>query len=254
VVNVALGATTSRAALAEGFVEDDGARCGDVEGADAAGHGDAKQVVTGFADQVVEAGALAAEDQDAVAGEVELVIVGLAALIEADDPDVLPLEVFEGAHEVDDAGDAEVLGGTRAGFYGDGTYRRGAALGEDDAIDAGAVGYAEQSAEVLRIFYAVECKEQAAVTGWGGEQVFNGEEFLGPDEGDNSLMGRGFGDEGELVARLLEDADAGLAEGGDELVDAQIVALAGYQNVVKATPAGLESFFDRVHAVEDFHS
>ena len=54
------------AALAEGFVEDHGSGGGDVEGADAAGHGNAEQVVAGAADQVVEAGALAAEDEDAV--------------------------------------------------------------------------------------------------------------------------------------------------------------------------------------------
>ena len=88
----------------------------------------------------------------------------------------------------------------------------------------------------------------------GGEEVFDGEEFLGADESDNSLMGGGFGDKGELVAGFLADADAGLAEGGDELVDAEIVAFAGYEDVVKAAAAGLEGFFDRVHAVENFHS
>ena len=74
------------AALAKGFVKDHGAGGRDVEGTDAAGHGNAQQVITGFADQVVKAGAFASQDEDAVAGEVKLVVVGLPALVEADDP------------------------------------------------------------------------------------------------------------------------------------------------------------------------
>ena len=77
---------SGEAALAEGFIEDDGAGGRDVEGADAARHGNAQQVVTGFSDEVMEAGAFAAEHENAVAGEVELVVVGLAALVETDDP------------------------------------------------------------------------------------------------------------------------------------------------------------------------
>ena len=243
------------AALAEGFVEDDGSGGGDVEGADAAGHGDAEEMVAGAADEVVEAGAFATEDEDAVAGEVELVVVGLAALVETDDPDVALLEVFEGAHEVDDAGDAEVLGGAGACLDGDRAERCGASLGEDDAVDAGAVGYAEESAEILRVFNAVEREKEAAGGGGlaGGEEVFDGEEFLGADEGHDALMGGGFGEEGELLAGVLADADAGLAEGVDELFQAKIVAFAGDQNVIEAAAAGLEGFFDRVHAVENFH-
>ena len=164
------GTANSVAALAEGFVEDDGSGGGDVEGADAAGHGDAQQVVAGAADEVVEAGAFAAEDEDAVAGEVELVVVGLAALVETDDPDIALLEVFKSADEVDDAGDAEVLGCSGAGFYGDGAERGGAALGEDDAVDAGAVGYAEERAEILRVFNAVEGEEQAGAEVDGGRR------------------------------------------------------------------------------------
>ena len=54
----------SGAALAGGFVEDDGSCGGDVERTDAAGHGDAQQMVAGAADKIVQAGAFAAEDED----------------------------------------------------------------------------------------------------------------------------------------------------------------------------------------------
>ena len=77
-------------------------------------------MVAGFADQIVEAFALAAEDQDQIAGEVELVVVGGAALVETDDPEILLLELLKGADQIDDAGDAEVLGGSGAGLDGHG--------------------------------------------------------------------------------------------------------------------------------------
>jgi hypothetical protein len=150
-----LDAPSSVAALAKGFKEDDRGGGGDIEGADASGHGNAQQVVTGAADEVVEARAFAAKDEDAVAGEVELVVVGRAALVETDDPEVLALEFFEGADEIDDTSDAQVFGCAGAGLDGGGTEWGGTALGENDAVDAGTVGDTQQSAEVLRIFDAV---------------------------------------------------------------------------------------------------
>jgi len=245
----------SVAALAEGFVEDDGTRGRNVEGADAAGHGNAEQVVAGLADQVVEACAFAAENEDAVAGEVELVVVGGAALVETDDPDVLALEIFKGADEVDDAGYAEVLGGAGAGFYGDWAEGSGTALGQDDAVDACAVGYAKQGAEVLGVFYAVEGKQKAAGV-WllaCGEEILDGEELLWADQGDHALMGGGFGHLRQLLAGFLADSDAGLAKGRDEAFETHVFALAGYDHLVEAAAAGLERFFNRVHAVKNFH-
>ena len=73
-------------------------------------------MVAGAAHEIVEARAFAAEDDDEIAGEIELVVCGRAAFVEPDDPEVAALELFEGANEVDDAGDAEVLGGSGTGF------------------------------------------------------------------------------------------------------------------------------------------
>jgi len=126
-------------------------------------------VVAGAADEVVEASAFPAEDEDAVAGEVEAVVVLNAALgwigIEADGPDVAIFQILKGADEVDDAGDAEVLGSAGAGLYGGGGEGGGAALSEDDAVDAGAIGDAEERAEILGIFDAVEGEEEAGGAG-----------------------------------------------------------------------------------------
>ena len=66
-------------------------------------------------------------------------------------------------------------------------------------------------------------------------------------------MGWGLGQLSEVVAGFLADADAGLAKGGYEALQTEIFAFAGYNHLVKATPAGLEGFFDRVYAVQNFH-
>jgi hypothetical protein len=117
----------------------------------------------------MEARALATKDDDEVAGEVELAVVDGAAFVKTDDPEVVALEVFECAYEVDDAGDAEVLSGASAGFDGGGAEGSGAALGEEDAVDTGAIGHAEESAEILRVFDAVEGEDEAG-GGAGGER------------------------------------------------------------------------------------
>jgi hypothetical protein len=48
--------------------------------------------------------------------------------------------MLEGADEVGDSGDADVLGGSGGGFGDDGGDGRGTAVGEDDAVDAGTIG------------------------------------------------------------------------------------------------------------------
>jgi hypothetical protein len=156
------GRISTGAALASGLVEDNSSGGRDVERADAAGHGDAEEMVAGAADEIVEACAFAAKDNDEIAGEFELVVCGGAALVESDDPEIAALELFESANEIDDAGDAEVLGGSGAGFDGSGAKWSGAALGEEDAVDAGSIGDTKKSAEVLRIFNAIQCEQEAS--------------------------------------------------------------------------------------------
>jgi hypothetical protein len=217
-------------------------------------------MVAGAAHQVMESGAFAAEDEDAVSGQVELVVIGvrdaIVAGVKADDPQVLTLELFEGAHQIDHAGDAEVLGGAGAGFDGNGAEGSGTAFGEDDAVDAGSVGNAEESAEVLRIFNAVKGKNQAPGAGLGevgGEEVFNGEELLGADQGDNALVRGSFGEEGELLAGLDARADTGVAAKCNHMIEAGIVAFACQQDVVETAAAGLERFLHGMHSVQNFH-
>ena len=205
-------------ALAGGFVKDDGTGGRNVERANATCHGDAQQVVAGAPDEIVQPRSLAAEDDDKIASEIELVVVGGAAFVESYDPKVVPLEFFEGTDEIDDAGDAQVLGCAGAGFDGGGAERRGAALGEQDAVNSCAIGHAEQRAEVLRIFDPIESEDEASGGAGprGSKHVFDGEEFLRTDQRDDALVGGSFGGERESLARLLKYAHAGLAALGDE--------------------------------------
>jgi hypothetical protein len=203
----------------------------------------------------METRAFTAEDQDAVAGEIEAVVVGLAALVEAYDPQIVAFELFEGADKVDDAGDAKVLGRSRAGFDGDRAQGGRAALGEDYAIDPGAVGNAKQGSKVLGVFNAVEGEDQTpAGAVWRGlEEVFNVEELFGADDSDHALVGSGSGHMGELLARLGAYPDAGLAALGDELLHAGVMAFAGNEHVIETAAAGAKRLLNCVDAVENVH-
>lgn len=56
----------SATALAHGLIHDDGSRYGDIERGDLSCHGDTQEVVTGFFHEVVKAGALPTENEDAI--------------------------------------------------------------------------------------------------------------------------------------------------------------------------------------------
>jgi hypothetical protein len=246
------------AALAHGLVHDDGPGDGDVERTDAASHGDAEEVIAGAFDELVEAGAFAAEDEAGVLAEVEVGVVGCAALVEANDPDVALLHGFEGAGEVDDLSDADVFGGPGGGFGNGGREWRGAALGEEDAVDACTVGRAEERAEIVGVFNAVECEEETVAGGADGcvEEVFESKEFAFAEEGDDALVVVGAGVAGELVAGLGGDADTGGAGGLEDALEPRVAAgfaLAGDADVVDLSRSGAESLFDRVEAVQNIH-
>jgi len=139
------------------------------------------------------------------------------------------------------------------GFGGYGAEGGGAALGHDDSIDASAVGGAEERAEVLRIFYAVEGEDEARLAGWF-ENILNRQELLGADDGDYALVGGGVGHVGEGLAGFGADADFEFFAEGDDGFEAIVAAFAGDEDMVEAAFAGFEGFFDWVHAVEGLHS
>ena len=149
-----------------------------------------------------------------------------------------------------------MLGGAGAGLYGYRAQGRRPPLGEHHAVYAGAVGYAQESAEVLRVFYAIESQKQPGSVRFPGgrlEEVLDGEKLQRADHGHHALVGGGLGQQRQLVAGFLTDADTGLAAQGYKPLQTVILTLAGHQYVVETPPSGLEGLFDRMHPVENFH-
>jgi hypothetical protein len=212
-------------------------------------------VVAGAADQVVQARAFASEDDYGIGREVAAVVILGAALVEADDPEVIGLEGFEGTDEVDDAGEAEVLGCSGRSLDGGGAEGGGTAFGGQDAVDAGGFGGAEEGAKVLRVFDAIEGEDQAGFC--SGEEVFDFEEFAFAREGDDALVGGGAGEAGEGFAGLGAEFDAGgtaeIGNGGEAGVVTSAEAFLGDADVIETARAGSEGLFDRMEAVEYIH-
>jgi hypothetical protein len=171
-------------------------------------------MVAGAADQIVKTCAFAAEDDHQVAGKVELIVCGHSTFVEPDDPEVALLEFLEGADKINNAGDAEVFDGSGARFDSRGRDRSRAALGEDDAVDAGTVGNAKKSTEILRVFNTIKREDQASWILSGGiglEKVLKRKRFLRMNERYDSLMGGSLRCKRELVAGFLANADTCLA-------------------------------------------
>ena len=147
-----------------------------------------------------------------------MVVVGFAAFVESDDPEVVPLEFFEGADEIDDAGDAQVLGRAGAGFDGNGTEGRGTALGEHDAVNAGTVGDADRAPRFWGSSTPSSARTSRAAPPAGRElEIFDELAIPAGGQWRRHPGGREFlRADGELLARLLKDADAGLAAFRDE--------------------------------------
>jgi hypothetical protein len=215
-------------------------------------------VVAGASHQVVQASAFAAEDEDAVAGEVEAIVISFAPLIQADDPEILALEFFKGAHEVYDSSDAKMLCRAGARLYGHGTERRRPALGKYDAIHSRTIGNSQKRAKVLRVFNTVEGKHQPGLWSTSGrvsrlEQIFNSKEFLRANEGNNSLVRGCFCHHRELIPAFLADPHSSLATLGYEAIKARVMALVGHDHVIEAAASGFQRFLNGMQAIQDIH-
>ena len=120
-------------------------------------------MVAGAANKVVQSVAFTAEDQNAIASEIEAVVVRFAAFVEADDPEIAFFQFFKGANKIHNARDAKVFGRARACLNSHGAERCRSALGQYNAIDPRTVGNAQQRTEILRVFNAVQCEQQATL-------------------------------------------------------------------------------------------
>ena len=87
---------------------------------------------------------------------------------------------------------------------------RGAAFGDDDSLGACGERRADDGAQVVGVFHAVEQDDDATVAGWIGvsENVFERAGGACGDDGDDALVIFGVGEAVELAAVFEADGDA----------------------------------------------
>jgi hypothetical protein len=211
-------------------------------------------VITGLLYQIVETGTLTTQNEDAVCPEVELGVVGRPTLVETEYPDVFLFHLLQRANQVRDPGDSHVLrcsGGSLGDRSRDGS---GAAFGQDDTVDSGAVGGAEESPKVMGVLNAIESEEETVlpILFWG-EEIFNSEELTLFHDCQHALMGVRFCRSGELVARLKRHTDAGGPALLNEAFEAFVATFTGDAYMVEPTRTGTDGLLDRVKTVKNFH-
>ncbi len=167
--NAVAGATghetpeTRPGALADRLEEQRRGGRGDVERVELAGSGRRDEAVAGVGDPRPDPLALAAEDEDGGAAQVDLPGRRLGLRVGAPDPEAGLLRLRQPVGEVADAGDVEVLDGAGRGLAGGGGDLGGAPFGDDDAGGAGELGRAADGAEVARVLDLVEGDDQRAL-------------------------------------------------------------------------------------------
>src|SRR5215211_2013897 len=216
-----------RVAASADFEEGEGSGDGGVEAFDLAGHGDVDEDVAGVPDQAVEAGAFAADhDADGFVGELEGEQACVGGAVEADAPDAGVAELFDGAGEVGDLGDGEVLQGAGGGLHRHGGQGGAAVAGEDQAVAAGGFGAAGQGAEVVGVFDAVEGEEEGGLAArqGDGQELGQADGLDGGHDGEDALVGAAAG--------------LGVDERAGDGLDLDTAALGQVQQVAEGGSAG----------------
>ena len=129
----------------------------------------------------------------------------------------------------------------------------GAALGNDDAVGARAIGGANQRAQVMRIFDAVEHNDEAVFAAMLFEQGVDIGVLLARGDRNYALMGVGVGQAIKLLARQEAHLDAAGAAIIDQALHPFVVPLARDANVLEAAGARFQRFANRMNPVENDH-
>ena len=195
----------------------------------------------------------APEHDGAVHVVVKFVVALRAALVEADSPDIAFFQLVQRARDVGDARDRQMLRGPGGSFDHGARQPDGAAFGNDDAVGAGAVGGANQRAQVVRVFHAVEHDQEAVLAVALLQQRVHVGILLAAGDGDDALVGVGVGGAVKLLARQEADLHAAGAAVVDQALHPLVMALAGDAHVIKAARARLQRLADRMNAVDDDH-
>src|SRR5580693_5025869 len=127
----------------------------------------------------MQAAAFAAEHDGGGGGELDSIVIVLAAFVQSVDPIAALFQVLEGVPDVHDAHDRQIgqrTGGSACHGLG---KPDGAALRNNDGGRAGSVGGANDGAQIMRVLDAVDDDMQA--TGRGG--FIESRVFFGGAEG-----------------------------------------------------------------------
>lgn len=201
-----------------------------------------------LSDLLVQAAALSPEHDGRGPGERDLIVEMLATLIESIDPVAAFFKILKSAVDVAHPHHRQVRQRTCGGARNDFREPRGAALRNHDRGRAGGVSGAQDSAQIVGIFDAIEQDVQAA--GAGG--FFEAGIMLGRAKGDHALMRGARRGSIQLFPRLETYGDAALAAHIDELLQTRTRGAFGDQNVVDR-PSGFEGLPDGMDSCEQGH-
>jgi hypothetical protein len=143
-----------------------------------------------------------------------------------------------------------MLGGPGRGFGHRCGHGRRSPFRQNDAIDAGTIGSPEQRSEIVRVFDAVESKEEFVLTwlAWR-QQVLYPEEFALSNDGQHTLMRIRPSKSGELVPGLERHADTVCSAELDQPFQAIVSTLPGEADMVKLPGTGPDGLLDWVETV-----
>src|SRR5438477_4363167 len=162
---------TGLLSLPQDFVHHHAGGHGNVQGGHAALHGNGDQEIAFAADEIVQSVTFRAQHQSAIHVVVERVVALRAPFIEADGPNTFSFQFFHRATDVGDAGDGQVLGGAGGNLSDSGSHAGGAALGNHNAIGAGRIGGADDGAQIVRIFHAIEHHDEGKLAAALRQQI-----------------------------------------------------------------------------------
>jgi hypothetical protein len=220
-----------------------------VERCDATGgHGDPDQEVAMTGDVLMQACTLSAEYESRRGGVFDAVVLIRATRVEAIDPEAGLFEMLQRARDVGDSHDGNMRQGAGGGAGHCSGEAGGAALGDYDGGGARGMRGADDRAEVVGIFDAVEHYVQAA----SGGGVFDRGETLHRSNGDDSLMSRTAGGAVQMIASFKADGDCAFAAQIDDFLDASAAGALGDQNAIERA-AGPQSFAYRMNSSQRRH-
>ncbi len=205
-------------------------------------------MVTSPSHQIVKPRSLSSQHNHGIGLEVVAVVIHVTALVEADAPEVALLQGFQRANEINDAREAQVLGGASRGLNGDRAKRSRTSLGKHNAIDASSLGSPQKRAQILRILDAIEGQHQPGFRAI--KQVFDPQKIALPHNSHHPLVARRTSQASKRLARLFANLNPRSPAKVQDLIETARVAMAEpfarNANVAEAPAAGTECLLDRM--------